>query len=138
MCLRSEVNDVLAAVKYLARIASADWERLRILRIAEAHGKCERCRRYRPNSLQLHHLHYRTLGKEQRGDLELLCCECHEDADSERRATVRHETEQRHWARVLAWAESDGMQRVRGEGWWEGRSWDDVEDEFYRFIEEAA
>jgi 5-methylcytosine-specific restriction endonuclease McrA len=70
---------------YRERITFAKWEQLRRARIAEANSRCERCRRYQPNGLELHHRHYATLGEERPQDLELLCVECHVEADEERR-----------------------------------------------------
>src|SRR5438128_393050 len=107
------------SLEYRARIASSGWERMRIERIAASYGKCEGCRRYLPNELQLHHLHYRTLGNEQPEDLDLLCRKCHERADASRRVDVFRQQMRRHQARVMAWAASDGVQRVRGAYWWE-------------------
>src|SRR5262249_9373679 len=44
----------------------------------QAGHACERCGgAERP--LQLHHRHYGSLGREEPGDLELLCDKCHRD-----------------------------------------------------------
>ena len=46
--------------------------------IARAGGQCERCEQIRlAFQLELHHLHYRTIGKESKWDLLALCRECH-------------------------------------------------------------
>lgn len=39
-------------------------------------GCCSRCKTRRP-SLQIHHRHYDTLGREQLWDVEVLCAKCH-------------------------------------------------------------
>jgi len=97
--------------EYLERICSPAWEQVRSERIAKARGRCERCRRYRPGRLQLHHKHYRTLGRERHEDLELLCVTCHVDADRERQGRVRRERERHRWGR-MARAQTDPV-RVR-------------------------
>jgi 5-methylcytosine-specific restriction endonuclease McrA len=40
-------------------------------------------------SLELHHVHYRSLGSEQPEDVELLCPECHTGGDEARAAKSR-------------------------------------------------
>ena len=40
-------------------------------------------------SLELHHVHYRSLGSEQPEDVKLLCPECHAAADEARVAKSR-------------------------------------------------
>jgi 5-methylcytosine-specific restriction endonuclease McrA len=120
--------------EYRARLASPEWQRMRTARIATAYGKCERCHAYRPNSLELHHRHYKNLGAEKHEDLELLCQECHQTADGERR-----EQREDAWEnRVYAWAESEGVQRRRGSDWWEGCGFREVEQEFERFLEDVG
>jgi len=46
--------------------------------LARADGHCEVCGRRAP--LDLHHLHYRTIGREEAGDLQARCRECHRAA----------------------------------------------------------
>ena len=45
-------------------------------------------------SLELHHVHYRSLGNEQPEDVELLCRECHTGADEARAAKGRPKHEE--------------------------------------------
>jgi 5-methylcytosine-specific restriction endonuclease McrA len=70
--------------RYQRHIASSRWKELRLKIIEQRGGKCQRC-----NSdsldLELHHLHYRSLGNELPEDVELLCPKCHETADAARR-----------------------------------------------------
>jgi hypothetical protein len=112
--------------EYKARIASAEWQTMRTDRVARSYGRCERCRRYLPNSLELHHRHYDTLGHESHDDLDLLCPDCHELADEERELdqSTRH-----WWRRVEGWAEARGI-----DDWGEAEM--DLEDFLER--EEAA
>jgi 5-methylcytosine-specific restriction endonuclease McrA len=46
--------------------------------MARAWGKCERCGE--KADLDLHHLHYRTVGEETTDDLMALCRPCHNEA----------------------------------------------------------
>lgn len=93
------------SAEYEARLRSPEWQRLKIDMLVKQHGKCARCRRYLPNSLELHHLHYDTLGSERPEDVELLCATCHPPADEARAGS----TATRHcWRRADAWAESRG------------------------------
>jgi hypothetical protein len=68
---------------YLARITSDEWYELKRELIEERGDDCEECGRRLP--LEMHHLTYERLGYEDPDDLKLLCKECHEDADEERR-----------------------------------------------------
>lgn len=59
---------------YVKYINSAEWrEKSRIWRMEE--GKCELCGS--TDRLQCHHKHYRTLGKEKRSDIQVVCYNCH-------------------------------------------------------------
>jgi hypothetical protein len=51
-----------------------------------AKGTCEGCRR--SDDLEVHHLHYYTVGSEKPEDLRALCRSCHEEAHSDRRRDV--------------------------------------------------
>ncbi len=63
-----------ARVDYRVYIKSKEWcEKSKQFR-AET-GKCEKCGSL--NDLQCHHLHYRTLGRETRKDIQVLCGICH-------------------------------------------------------------
>jgi len=50
-----------------------------------ARGKCERCGLGLP--LDLHHLHYRTVGRETPADLLALCRDCHDAAHRDANGT---------------------------------------------------
>lgn len=63
-----------SGVKYYRYIKSTEWiEKSRKWR--EETGACEMCGA--TDSLQCHHLHYRTVGKETREDIMVVCYECH-------------------------------------------------------------
>ena len=66
---------------YRRVLASGRWARVKRDVIARAGGRCERCgrdfgRRWRARPT-VHHLHYRTLGRESLDDVEALCNLCH-------------------------------------------------------------
>lgn len=63
-----------ARVDYYDYINSKEWsEKSRQFR--KETGKCEMCGSMK--KLQCHHLHYRTLGREKRKDIQVLCHTCH-------------------------------------------------------------
>jgi 5-methylcytosine-specific restriction endonuclease McrA len=63
------------SVNYHAYIVSRDWQRKREGVLQRRGRKCEQCGNL--NQIQVHHRHYRTLGKESDGDLQILCHGCH-------------------------------------------------------------
>jgi hypothetical protein len=70
--------------RYQERISSTAWKNLRAELIELRGSRCERCKE-ETASLDLHHIHYRSLGDEQPEDVELLCRECHTKANNARR-----------------------------------------------------
>jgi hypothetical protein len=70
--------------RYDQCISSTEWKNLRSKIIEERGNRCERCRE-QSVPLELHHVHYRSLGNEQPEDVQLLCGECHTRADGARR-----------------------------------------------------
>ena len=61
-------------VDYYVYINSKKWaDKSRQFR--KETGKCEMCGS--TENLQCHHLHYRTLGREKRKDIQVLCGGCH-------------------------------------------------------------
>ena len=75
--------------KYSQALKSTHWRKLG-LEVANRAGKrCEAVHRGErcpntPKKLQVHHLHYRTLGNETLADVIGLCAGCHEIADRRR------------------------------------------------------
>ena len=74
---------------YWEVLKSDRWRQLRASVIAETGGRCEACGYLGQNRLHLHHRHYRTLGRETRRDVELLCAWCHKNADAMRASDVK-------------------------------------------------
>jgi 5-methylcytosine-specific restriction endonuclease McrA len=81
-------------------IHSRRFSQLRAARMEIAGGLCESCGRRR--HLQLHHLHYDTLGRERIEDLRLLCDDCH-----------TRETARQNAIRRARWRGGSGTRRVR-------------------------
>lgn len=69
---------------YTQYMQSPAWQKRRAARLALAQYRCERCDAYGV-AVEVHHLHYRSLGHEADEDLEVLCKPCHDRADAERR-----------------------------------------------------
>ena len=61
-------------VDYYTYIDSKEWA-AKSRKFRKETGKCETCGETR--NLQCHHLHYRTLGREKRKDIQVLCANCH-------------------------------------------------------------
>lgn len=70
--------------RYDQHISSAEWKSLKHKIIEQRGNRCERCGQENA-SLELHHVHYHSLGNEKPEDVELLCSECHSKADETRR-----------------------------------------------------
>ena len=56
-------------------LASLHWRCLRELKL-KINPRCEKCHR-QFSSMEVHHLHYKTLGEEKLEDLQTLCRLCH-------------------------------------------------------------
>jgi hypothetical protein len=85
--------------EYDAYIRSPEWKRKRtefilsnettdkISRFDDPDSRylCDRCEwNWRIDELEVHHLHYRTLKRERRRDVLVVCKECHEKEDIKR------------------------------------------------------
>lgn len=72
-------------MNYQETLRSSRWSALKWRRILRAEFRCEGCgRKYRGRNvrssmryLQLHHVHYRTVGNESLEDVRVLCRLCH-------------------------------------------------------------
>jgi hypothetical protein len=63
---------------YQSYISSREWEIKSFHTKAKAGWRCEQCKRPgKKNRLHLHHKHYKTLFRERRCDVEVLCDNCH-------------------------------------------------------------
>lgn len=69
--------------EYNEYIKSLDWKRKRTGFIARAGYACQDCGA-EDVTLQVHHLHYDTLGCETEKDVRVLCLICHPAADKKR------------------------------------------------------
>lgn len=85
------------------------WDAKRRLVLNRASGCCERCGERA--LLEVHHLHYETLGHEGLYELEALCEGCHEEADEERKEASVGLHEQ--WQRER----SERLRRARNAKW---------------------
>lgn len=72
----SDVLDGDGEYAYEEVLRSRRWQKVRELMIAYFEG-CQVCRD--DNWLQVHHVYYGRLGREQPGDLLLLCETCHRE-----------------------------------------------------------
>jgi len=72
---------------------SLAWRAFRDYMLRVVCGECEHCGMSELESmllvLDVHHLHYRTLGRERPEDVLVLCRRCHEEADRERLGLAR-------------------------------------------------
>lgn len=76
--------------RYRAYMESARWSETRRA-VLEARGhRCERCGD-EPDVVQVHHLTYDRLEKEEWDDLKVVCIPCHSIEDDEREQRVRYE-----------------------------------------------
>lgn len=62
--------------RYEAHLKSPEWQRLRVLVMMRARGKCEGCGK--PNPVQVHHETYDHLGNELLWELKAVCRDCHQ------------------------------------------------------------
>jgi len=137
---------------YNAYINSPAWKKLRDERIeatyisdAEAardgldleqgRYRCQKCSwNFEKKELEVHHLHYETLGCEKPWDLAVVCKGCHEKLDKVRAEEGRRKSQDAYEeAGFQAWSE-----KVYGEDWamWKdpARAW----DEFCEWLEEKG
>lgn len=114
---------------YERRLASPSWAGLRHSVIRAQRGLCAGCG-LRRSRLELHHLHYRTLGQERPEDVVALCRWCHIVWDEERAKEGRSRADSALYnARVEGFARSLGYDT-------EGSvDWDSVEDRYERWID---
>mgnify|MGYP001764851904 CR=1 FL=1 len=72
---------------YREYLKSEHWHGVRKRSLARVGHCCQRCGD--GGRLEVHHKHYRSLGRELVTDIEVLCHHCHLAADAEREST-RH------------------------------------------------
>lgn len=83
--------------KYREVLKSKRWKEFAKYAIHQAQGECQRCGMPK-KPLQVHHLHYDTLGHEKLTDVEVVCLDCHPKADEERakESEIRSQDRQFH------------------------------------------
>lgn len=79
----------IRGMNYREYINSPHWKKKRAEFIESVGGRCERCGSTK--QLQVHHKHYRTLKRESKEDVEVLCKECHELEHEEKGVTQTNE-----------------------------------------------
>jgi 5-methylcytosine-specific restriction endonuclease McrA len=62
-------------IPYASYLESEWWKFKRRQKLDSVKGVCERCGR---KATQVHHKHYKTLGRENNVDLEAVCGDCHQ------------------------------------------------------------
>lgn len=71
------------AMPYEQYLRTVHWSCVRHRALKAAEWRCQECgARY---GLEVHHLHYDTIGRETLDDVAVLCEECHEAKHPERR-----------------------------------------------------
>jgi len=78
---RDFAGELLKTVRLLYKfyLTTPHWKAVRMRRLRAAHFQCEECGEHK-TILDVHHLHYRSLGREKNKDLKVLCRPCHKDA----------------------------------------------------------
>lgn len=76
----------LRGMPYSAYLHSPEWQAKRALCLEDADHRCERCNRR--GRLEVHHVTYQNRPMELRGDLRVLCHECHMECHPEKRAEL--------------------------------------------------
>lgn len=111
---------------YVRHLSSPAWANLRREVIRAQKRLCGACGLKR-SRLELHHLHYRTLGREAREDVIALCSWCHVVWDQER---AKEGKDRAYNARLEGFAASLGYD-TGGMGPVE---WEAVESRFHEWI----
>lgn len=69
--------------QYREVLKSKRWKEFSRYAVHQAQNECQRCGMPK-KPLHVHHLHYDTLGNEKLTDVEVVCRDCHPEADEER------------------------------------------------------
>lgn len=73
---RVTITNHIAIERYEHYTLSGAWRKRRKRKLKSVKHTCERCGS--KVRLQVHHKHYRTVGREKNSDLEVLCESCHD------------------------------------------------------------
>jgi 5-methylcytosine-specific restriction endonuclease McrA len=126
-------NDPAWDRRYRALLASKAWKDRRRALITKADFRCVRCKRQTPDyaAFEINHRTYERLGHERDDDLEVVCKNCHPDADKERAERSQARARQALYdARVYGWAA-----KKYGKNWPDYISLSKVEDEFDEWLD---
>lgn len=85
---RKQVEPPRAWSSYKEYLETDWWKEKRYQKLRSVKFQCERCSRRK--YLQIHHKHYKSLGKEKITDLEALCKECHKREHERAIAAKQH------------------------------------------------
>lgn len=105
-------NEVEEPDEYTRYLASAAWARKREAKLHAVGYRCQRCgvsRHTRP--LNVHHLNYDRLGHENMDDLEVVCVQCHPDADLQRIEVAEIERRDQKYFGALAQGFKNWLER---------------------------
>jgi 5-methylcytosine-specific restriction endonuclease McrA len=118
--------------EYRDYLRSDRWRAIRDWAFALHGRKCQECGE--TGGLEVHHLHYDTLGRERPEDLRVLCWRCHEGADRTRADEARQRSEEALYrARLDGWAS-----KKYGEDWGESGDAEEIEEEFDDWLEDRG
>lgn len=76
--------------EYVSHLKSEKWAEFKKTAIVNAGRCCQNCGA-KNKVLQVHHLHYETLGHEKISDVKVLCVACHELFDKSRENEVEND-----------------------------------------------
>jgi hypothetical protein len=137
-----DAKNVISSSAYQTYIKSERWQQIRAWAIEAARSRCQRCDVLMlPGAIQVHHLHYQTLGREMPGDIQVLCGNCHvavtenqrkDRQEWGRRKDLRKQME-RDWARLVKWGNGEW-----GNGWWTQLSDEDLFNTYQEFRQVTA
>lgn len=123
------------SAQYRDHLTSEKWRKFTPHAIVAKGGKCEVCGSFM--GLQVHHLHYKSLGREMLCDVKVVCQLCHPQADADRRLQAyldavlsgkemrrhRQREEEARWnAAVIRF-----MERKHGSNWSLSYTWENAE-----------
>lgn len=112
----------MRTARYRRYLRSSEWKITRGHALSRAENKCEQCGSH--GDLEVHHLHYDSLGSEKPSDLKVLCRKCHSKAD-------RHRGSRTAFINGV----ETYMTKKYGDDWDAFTDWHDAEEEFNEWLE---
>lgn len=114
---------------YKEYLASTQWKKKRKQVLERAKYRCEKCK-IPKDRLEVHHLTYDRLGREDLHDLLAVCQDCHKVEDKLR---AQRTESNRYWQAVDSFAE-----KKYGEGWEDWKDSETVGEEFDNWLERKS